>query len=141
MTVEELQLVEVLVNEVSSPRNDGTAGSALYAVPFRLNRAPRGIEVQLLKHVWDSPPEWTSMHRPGILRVAGDRVVLDGTTVEEVERYHAKTLRIVFNEVNARALQQREREEAVARQRAEDEMAHRANVENVARRIDLGVGQ
>ena len=29
------------------------------------------------------------MHRPGIASVSGDRIILDGTTVEELERYHA----------------------------------------------------
>ena len=40
------------------------------------------------------------MHRPGIARVAGDRIILDGTTIEEVEKYHRDTLIIVIQRVN-----------------------------------------
>jgi hypothetical protein len=32
------------------------------------------------------------MHRPNIARGTGDKVVLDGTTIEEIEKYHKETL-------------------------------------------------
>jgi hypothetical protein len=75
------------------------------------------------------------MHRPGIASVQGDRVVLDGTTVEEVEKYHRDTLILVVKTVNeavahrqAQRLQQEERR----RQEAEE---HRRRVEEASRRI------
>jgi len=40
------------------------------------------------------------MHRPGIASVEGDKVVLNGTTIEEVERYHKKTLKIAVDMAN-----------------------------------------
>lgn len=40
------------------------------------------------------------MHRPGIARVAGDRIIVDGTTIEEVEKYHRETLLAVLDRVN-----------------------------------------
>lgn len=43
---------------------------------------------------WNQPPQFTTMHRPGIARVSGDRVILDGTTIEEVEKYHRDTLKL-----------------------------------------------
>ena len=41
------------------------------------------------------------MHRPGIASVIGDRIILNGTTVEEIEKYHRDTLRVVVERVNA----------------------------------------
>ena len=138
MGKEELRLVEVVTEEVGSPRNDGSAGSALYVVPIRLNRVPDALETTLLRRVWDNPPQFTAMHRHGILRVAGDRILLDGTTVEEVERYHAKTLGLVLNEVNQSSAEHQAREDAEAARKEEEESAHRNNVRDVTRRIDLG---
>src|SRR5207249_9211084 len=35
---EPIRILNVIVDEVTSPRLDGTPGSALYAIPLRLNR-------------------------------------------------------------------------------------------------------
>jgi len=137
MENEDLSMIEVIADEVGSPRNDNTAGSALYPVPIRLNRAASANEAQLLRAILDHPPQFSNMHRPGILRVIGERIVLDGTTIEEVERYHARTLRLVLAEVNRRTTEQRAQEEAQAQRNAEQEAAHRTNVGDIARRIDL----
>ena len=40
------------------------------------------------------------MHRPGIASVVGDRIILDGTTVEEIEKHHRDTLTVVVERVN-----------------------------------------
>jgi hypothetical protein len=40
------------------------------------------------------------MHRPGIATVSGDRVYLDGTTIEEVKKYHRETLVLALDETN-----------------------------------------
>jgi len=40
------------------------------------------------------------MHRSRIASVSGDRVVLDGTTIEEFEKYHRETLSLVIDTVN-----------------------------------------
>ena len=40
------------------------------------------------------------MHRPGIAKVSGDKIILDGTTIEEVEKYHRDTLVICVEAAN-----------------------------------------
>jgi hypothetical protein len=80
---------------------DGTAGSALYKIPFRLNRKPSEIWNQLFLRAWSSPPEFTTMHRPGIAEVIGDKIILDGTTIEEVQDYHRKTLILCVDKANS----------------------------------------
>jgi len=49
---------------------------------------PAGYEklLEQLKAPGDNPPQFSTMHRPGIAKVTGNRIVLDGTTVEEFTR-------------------------------------------------------
>lgn len=97
---EPVRIVGVIADEVGEPRNDGTRGSALYAVPFRLSRRVSAEWAHLFEQVWNRPPRFTIMHRPGIAHARGDRVVLDGTTIEEVQRYHRDTLVLCIKEAN-----------------------------------------
>ena len=131
----DIKIMRVITEEVTAPRNDGTPGSALYAVPFELSDSPPAEWANAFVANWNSPPRYTSMHRPGIARLIGNRVVLDGTTMEEVEKYHKNTLSLVLSETNkayrewlARREQQRRREE-------ESSESHRKSVEDAAKRI------
>ncbi|MCX5971931.1 MAG: toll/interleukin-1 receptor domain-containing protein [Coprothermobacterota bacterium] len=97
-----LKITGIIVDRIGAPRNDGTRGSALYAVPFRFSNTPPFEWVQIFIESWDHPTRFTSMHRPGIAKVAGDTVILDGTTIEEVEKYHRDTLILATQEANQR---------------------------------------
>ena len=135
---ESVRILGVVVDEVTEPRNDGSPGSALYAVPFRLSRTVSSDWARVFQRVWDSPPEYTSMHRPGIARVSRDRITLNGTTIDEVQRYHRATLILCVKETNRiiselAATQQREQE-----QRARLAQEHKRNVRDIADRIDFG---
>lgn len=130
-----VNIIGIIVDQVGVPRADGSMGSALYSVPFRLSRFPSPEWARLFVDVWNHPPRYTLMHRPGIAKVVGDTIVLDGTTVDEVERYHRDTLKLVVSEVNKRIEEyegtrrrQRELEEARLRQ-------HKKEVEDAARRV------
>ena len=126
---EPLRIVGVIVDEVTQPRLDGTPGSALYAVPLRLNRVPSGLWSTLFVNSWDRPPRWTTMHRPGIARVSGDKIILDGTTMEEVKKYHRDTLVLCVNVANEKEreyLEKKRKEEELRRQKMVD---HRKEIE------------
>lgn len=101
MNIQDIKIEGIITNEVTVPRMDGTAGSALYKIPFRLNRKPSEIWNQLFLRAWSSPPEFTTMHRPGIAEVIGDKIILDGTTIEEVQDYHRKTLILCVDKANS----------------------------------------
>lgn len=80
------------------------------------------------------------MHRPGNGHVAGDRFVLSGTTIEEVEKYHLETLQLALNETNrqyqevtAHRARQAERQEAEA---AIHEATVREALERLGPRLD-----
>ena len=83
---EPIRILGVILDEVTQPRNDGTRGSALYRIPFRLSRGPSRMWSELFIKEWDHPSSYTTRHRPEIARVDGDKIVLSGTTIEEVHR-------------------------------------------------------
>ena len=72
------------------------------------------------------------MHRPGIASVQGARIILNGTTIEEVKKYHRETLILCVDEANKKEteiLESKHREDETRRQQSE---AHRKKVEDTA---------
>ncbi|WP_188365651.1 toll/interleukin-1 receptor domain-containing protein [Marinicella pacifica] len=134
---EPVKIKGIVIDEISQPRNDGTAGSALYKIPFELNRTPSSEWRELFVNAWNRPPRFTSMHRPGIASAYGNQVILDGTTIEEVEKHHKDTLKLAvevankqISEINLRKQQQAERER-IERER------HQKNIDDISKRINF----
>lgn len=109
---EEIRIIGIITNEVSVPKMDGTQGSALYKIPFKLSRTPSRLWAELFVQLWNFPPRFTTMHRPKIASVIGDKIILDGTTIDEVKSYHRDTLLLCIEEANKqeREINQRNRE-------------------------------
>jgi hypothetical protein len=132
---EPIRVTGVVKERVGKPRDDGTPGSALYAIPLQLSRTPSGTWSEFFEECWNHPPSFTTMHRPGIAQVIDDTVVLGGTTIDEVERYHLDTVKLCIARANDEEIARLER----ARRRAErDEtarQAHEAQVDEVADRL------
>ncbi len=134
---EDIKIKGIVVDEVTEPPMDGTRGSALYRIPFQLSRRPSAEWARLFVEVWNHPPRYTTMHRPGIASVEGDRIILDGTTVEEVEKYHRDTLILVVKTVNEAVAQyeaERRRQDELRRQQSEE---HRRLVEDTSKKISF----
>lgn len=131
----DIEILEVDVEGVGQPLNDGSSGSALYRVPIKLSATPSNLWAEIAIATWDRPPSYTTMHRPGIASVVGDRFVLDGTDLEEVEAYHAKTLKLVVEKANQLTREAEERIRAEERRQEAEAKAHAENVETVAKRI------
>lgn len=75
------------------------------------------------------------MHRPGIASIRGDTIVLNGTTMEEVERYHRPTLLLAVGEANTKFStleSQRAQSDEAERLRVEE---HRRNASEAARKL------
>jgi hypothetical protein len=132
---EPIRIAGVIVDEIGTPRNDGTRGSALYAVPFRFSRQPPADWARLFVQAWDNPTRFTSMHRPGIASVHGDKVVLNGTTVDEVEKYHRDTLILAAEEANKGYTELRARHRAQEERERAHVDAHKKDVEDAAKRL------
>jgi hypothetical protein len=130
-----IRIVGIVEEGVGEPRTDGSRGSALYRVPLRLSRRPSPLWAELFVQTWRFPPSFDSMHRASIASVSDDTIVLDGTTLEELELHHAATLKGVLAEVNRKVA------EIEAKHRAEAERAelqrreHEQKVRDAAARL------
>jgi hypothetical protein len=132
---EPLKITSVIANEVTKPRNDGSRGSALYQIPFQLSRTPSWEWSKLFVEAWNRPPRFTMMHSPGIARVIGDRIILDGTTMEEVEQYHLETLKLAVAQANERLAEYEKAKQRQAEIEAQQRKQHEGDVQNVAGRL------
>jgi hypothetical protein len=132
---EPIRIVGVVEESVTKPRNDGTRGSALYSVPFKLSGRPPAEWADYFPRAWDHPSSWTSAHRPGICEVRGDTIWLNGTTLEEVEKTHKATLLLALDDTNARYAEYAAKVEADQKKRQQEEGEHRRRVSEQAKKI------
>ncbi|MFN8357144.1 MAG: toll/interleukin-1 receptor domain-containing protein [Spirosomataceae bacterium] len=134
---QEIRIKGIVVDEVTQPLNDGSGGSALYKIPFELNKRPSSEWIGLFIQSFNRPPEFTSMHRPGIASVYDNKIYLDGTTIEEVERYHKKTLKLavdIANRTYSQIQARRKQEEEEERLRKEQ---HQKKIDDISKRISF----
>ena len=125
-----LKIVGVIVDEVTQPKQDGTPGSTLYAVPLRLNRIPSQVWSDIFVGCWNKPPQYGNMHRPGIVSVRGDKIVLEGTTIDEVKKYHRKTLIQCVDLANEREIAYHERRRNKEEMRRQQVEVHRTAIQD-----------
>ncbi|WP_263378393.1 toll/interleukin-1 receptor domain-containing protein [Granulicella paludicola] len=132
---DDIKITRVIIEEVTEPRNDGTPGCALYAIPFALSRRPPAEWGAAFIENWNHPPRFTSMHRPGIASLRGAVVTLNGTTIEEVEKYHRETLQLAVSESNKQYRDWKTaRDKKLARENAE-RAEHLAKIADAGSRI------
>lgn len=134
-----VRIIGIDTDGITRPRNDGTPGSALYRVPVLLSRRPDPQWATLMVQNWDRPPRWTTMHRPGIGRVEGDRFVLDGTTIDEVDKFHLETLQLAVDQTNDQyrnhLAQRRAEQERTVHTNATQDAAVQAAIERMGHRF------
>ena len=128
---EPIHILGIIANEVTVPKMDGTRGSALYKIPFRLSKTPSNLWEKFFLSSWQCPPIFSTMHRPGIASVLGDKIILNGTTIEEVRDFHRETLVLCVNEANKMESEILKKEQ-IRKEREEAQKAkHFNNVRNV----------
>lgn len=132
-----IKIIGVIADQVGIPRNDGTRGSALYKIPFRLSQKPPREWEKLFIENWNHPPSFSTMHRPGIASIISDTVILDGTTIEEVKEYHRDTLKLVIQETNERYADYLEKSKRIKEREEERRIKHIQNVEDIANQINF----
>lgn len=81
------------------------------------------------------PPRFTTMHRPGIASVIGDRIILDGTTIEEVKDCHRDTLKLCVEEANIKEGEILERQRLEREREEERVKSHKQKVEKLSNDI------
>lgn len=133
-----IEIIGIPEDEVTVPKNDGTRGSALYKIPLKLSGTPSREWARLFAQTWDRPPRFTTMHRPGIARVSGDRILLDGTTIEELQQYHLETLKLVVKVVNEKCGEEEEKRQSAALRQKDQEEKHRQKIQSMAKKMNFG---
>lgn len=132
-----IKIKGVLIDEVTHPLNDGTRGSALYKIPFELNKRPSYEWIDLFINAWNRPSRFTTMHRPGIASVYSNKIILNGTDIEEVEKYHKETLKLAVEVANntLKEFKTRQRQfDEKERQRLEE---HKNKLNDISKRINF----
>ena len=132
---EKIKVIGIITNEVTVPKIDGTRGSALYKIPFKLSRVPSELCENLFIQLWNSPPQYTTMHRPGIASVIGDKIILDGTTIDEVKDYHRDTLLLCVNEANKRMIEIEKRNRELEQRKKLEIQSHYQGIQDVSKDI------
>ena len=130
-----IKITGIIFDQIGQPTNDGTHGSALYSVPLQLSRRPSDDWARLFVQTWDRPPRFSTMHRPGIARVVGDRVILQHTTVDEIEKFHRDTLKLVLDHVNMAIAEHEAKKQKLEEKRAQEQRDHDEAVREAAKRI------
>jgi len=133
----EVKMTGIDTNAMTSPRHDGTPGSALYSVPITLSATPDRTWGDLFVHHWDRPSSWTTMHRPGIASVQGNRIILDGTTIDEIEKYHLTTLKLAVSAANDERSHMAAREWAQEQERAKVRRDQERAASEIASRLNF----
>jgi hypothetical protein len=131
------KIIGVDLERLGKPSNDGSRGSALYMVPFELDGRPDYDWGLLLVQNWDHPSSWTTMHRPGIARVTGATIELDGTTMDEVRQYHLSTLKGAVRVTNEQYIAAHERARVQAAAAAATDQQHRQRAAEITRDLDF----
>ena len=132
---EDITITRIVTEKITEPRNDGGAGSALYSIPFALSQQPDSHWATLLVENWNHPQSFTMMHRPGIASVISNTIVLNGTTIDEVDKYHRETLMAAVEKTNRDyRMWLQSQEHNRARQEAASQ-ENRRHVEDVASNI------
>ena len=134
---EDIKINGIVKGEVTLPKMDGSAGSALYKIPFRLSKTPSVFWSQAFVAFWDKPAKFTTMHRPHIARVVGDKIILDGTTMEEVVQYHQDTLKWAVQQANEIEKGYIHHQAEMQRQKKEQELNHRQIVDKLATQVNF----
>jgi hypothetical protein len=132
---EPIRIVGVDTEGVGEPRMDESRGSALYRVPLLLNRVPETFWASQFVETWNRPPTSSLMHRPGIASIQGDRIILDGTTIDELERYHLATLKLVVKVLNEQTADHRGAERARRDAEAAAREAHLNQIRETTERL------
>lgn len=75
------------------------------------------------------------MHRPEIASVHEDKIILDGTTIEEVEKYHRDTLILCVKETNEREQELIEKQKKLAELKEQRKNQHFSKVVKIAENL------
>jgi hypothetical protein len=83
----------------------------------------------------DDPSQRDEAHRRGIASFREGRIILDGTTMEELETTHIATLKLTVEQANRKYADLLVQRRATSERQRQDEEKHRKSVEESAKKI------
>jgi hypothetical protein len=132
-----VKIVGIMLNEITIPTMDGLRGSALYSIPFKLSREPSYEWREFFVHSWNNLPKWSTLHRPGIAHAFSNKIVLDGTTIEEVENTHKETLQLCLDVANKKDEEYQKRKRIKEEEEENKIQKHKESVASRAKKISF----
>jgi hypothetical protein len=131
----DVKIVGIDKEGVTEPRNDGSKGGALYKVPFILSGSASPRWADAFVQAWNKPEAFSTLHRPGIATVVGNRIILDGTTLEETKTAHLAVLQAAVTRANESERKQRSHEQQDADSKRQGSADFRKHVDEMVDEI------
>ncbi len=127
---EPVRITNIIVEQVSEP----LVGALHYKIPLRLSRIPEPEWVRQFLRAWDEQKDLTSMHLPA-MEIGSDRIILDGTTIDDLEQSHIGALKLAVDEANRISTEKYEELQDPGGVRKKEQTRHHEYVAEVAKRI------
>ena len=136
---EPIRMLRVLTSEVGFPGESQTDDRGVYTVVFQLSEEPSARWGDFFVQFWDRPEVAYAhgKHRPGMASVIGNRLIIEETTIDEVEGFHLPVLKAAIRGANEAEAKARLEDERRAERRRLQEADHRRHVSEVAERLPL----
>ncbi|MBI5402512.1 MAG: hypothetical protein HY959_03865 [Ignavibacteriae bacterium] len=97
--MKEFKPVNIQITKIQEEKMSILKGSLLI-IPIGINSNPPHEWINFFIDYFNNPTSFTSHHRPGIANVIGNEIILNGTTVDEIEKCHRTTIIEAVNRAN-----------------------------------------
>ncbi len=120
--------IEVKIKGIDESMTLPIQGKSLFKIYIELDQDPPYEWDDIFIQSWNHPPQFTSMHRPSIATVQGKYICLNGTTADEIEKYHKTTLKLALVEANRNYNEWKQRK-IEQKNREAEELSNKVNAE------------
>ena len=104
----EIKILGIVAEGVTYETNYGSPESTLYTVPLLLSWQPSDTWIEFFLDAWKKP---MFSPNPDIVEVDDSMIFLNGTTLDDIDKYHKKALKKRVNAANEEEKKHQKREE------------------------------
>jgi hypothetical protein len=130
-----VRMIEVVAAEVGAPTDDGTPEGRLYKIPIRIEPPPPDDDWRMLFLKALELPSAATGRPVCNAQVYVHRIVLSGTTLEELESTHLTTLKDALAQANEQYAELLAARRVTDERKRQDAATHVRSVEAAAKRI------
>jgi hypothetical protein len=132
-----IRLTNVIVDQVSAPRNDGSYKHHLYDIPFQLNGQPSKEWSKRFMDAWDNEMQQCPADKPESIKVIDDKIVLYGTRMEDVAYCHLRELKKAVHVANTTASIPAQKLTELLTNAKKRQIAWKTHIKNMADQLDF----